>query len=87
MPDCETCVTKDDCDRRHQGTNRWSYAILVLFGIAVSCAGGASVVAWGAAQDVAIQKAVQEKVNDNMLDLLKRIETDVRSIRNGHGHE
>ncbi|KKN49379.1 hypothetical protein LCGC14_0643550 [marine sediment metagenome] len=84
MPECEICVTRDDCDRRHQNTNRWSYAILILFGIAVSCAGGASVVAWGASQGVAVHKASQEEVNKRVLDSLKRIEVDVRSIRNGH---
>lgn len=84
---CPTPVTQRSCDSRHKGVTRWLSIVVALVVTVLGSAGASFIVARGAAQDVAVHKAAQVEVNKHILDSLKRIETDVRILRNGHGHE
>lgn len=84
---CPTPVTQRDCDHRHRGVTRWLSMTVVLAVAVLGSAGTSFVIARGASQDVAVHKAVQAEVNKHILGSLNRIETDVRILRNGSGHE
>lgn len=84
---CISSVTQRDCDQRHRGITRWLGATLIMMAGCLGSAGTGFVVARGASQDVAVHKAVQAEVNARILDSLKRIETEVRILRNGDGHK
>lgn len=84
---CPTNVTQRACDARHKGVTNWLTTVLIIMVATLSSAGAAYVTARGASQDVAVQTAAQSEVNTRVLDSLKRIESDVRILRNGHGHE
>ena len=87
MGDCKTCVTKEECRNRHKSIGRWLYVVPGLFLFALACAGTSYAVARSAAQDVAVQGASQTEFNRAALDALERIETELRILRNGHGHK
>ena len=85
--DCPETVTQTACDARHRGITRWLSTLIILMVVVCGTAGSAFLVARDAAQDTAVQSAAQEEVNKRVLESLDRIETDVRILRNGHGHE
>lgn len=84
---CPTSITLRDCDLRHRGITRWLNTIIGLMVVMFGTTGSAFLVARGAAQDIAVQTAVQEEVNKRVLASLERIERDVRILRNGSSHE
>lgn len=84
---CQSNVTQRDCDVRHRGVTRWLNTMVIVMAATLSSAGAAYMSARGAVQGVAVHKASQEEVNKRVLDSLKRIEVDVRILRNGHGHK
>jgi hypothetical protein len=81
--DCQSPVTKEVCDYRHRGVNRWLSGNIVILIAVLGSAGGAYISARSAVQGVAVQEASQQAVNERVLDSLKRIEIEIRALRNG----
>ena len=81
--DYDKPVSQRNCDLRHRGLTRWLSVQVVVVLAVLGSAGGAFMSARNAVQDGAVQKARQQAVNERVLHSLKRIEIDIRAMRNG----